>query len=78
TYLGTHGCSDILSKVDELKQAFVRVKEANVMHEKAIQATELKELQLCLFTMSDKIAWNSLCGSFGTLFNTIEAAISTH
>nr|GEU86222.1 hypothetical protein [Tanacetum cinerariifolium] len=54
------GCSDILSKVDELKQALIRAKEANDMHagevcaEKAILATELKELQLRLFTMSDE------------------------
>ncbi|GKC27618.1 E3 ubiquitin protein ligase UPL1-like protein, partial [Tanacetum coccineum] len=41
------------------------------MLEKAILASELKELQLRLFTMSDEIAWNSLCGSFSTLFNTL-------
>ncbi|PWA68154.1 hypothetical protein CTI12_AA310680 [Artemisia annua] len=56
----TKGCSVILSKVEELKQALIRAKEANDMHagevcaEKAILATELKELQLRLFTISDE------------------------
>ncbi|XP_024975724.1 uncharacterized protein LOC112513629 [Cynara cardunculus var. scolymus] len=54
------GCSDILAKVDELKQALWRAKEANDMHagevyaEKAILATELKELQLRLLNLSDE------------------------
>ncbi|XP_071720061.1 uncharacterized protein [Rutidosis leptorrhynchoides] len=54
------GCSDIYAKVDELKQALNRAKEANDMHagevhaEKAILATELKELQFRLFTLSDE------------------------
>ncbi|KAK9057285.1 hypothetical protein SSX86_022120 [Deinandra increscens subsp. villosa] len=56
----TRGCSDILAKVDEVKQALLRAKEANDMHsgevnaEKAILATELKELQLRLFSLSDE------------------------
>ncbi|KAI3676507.1 hypothetical protein L1987_86117 [Smallanthus sonchifolius] len=55
----TRGCSDILAKVDEVKHALLRAKEANDMHagevnaEKAILATELRELQLRLFTLSD-------------------------
>nr|XP_043609313.1 cell surface antigen I/II-like [Erigeron canadensis] len=53
------GCSDIIAKADEVKQALLRAKEANDMHagevhaEKAILATELKELQLRLLTLSD-------------------------
>lgn len=53
-------CSHIFAKVDELKLALGRAKEANDMHagevyaEKAILATELKELQLRLFTLSDE------------------------
>ncbi|KAK1428254.1 hypothetical protein QVD17_17084 [Tagetes erecta] len=53
-------CSDILAKVDEVKQALLRAKEANDMHagevnaEKAILTTELKELQLRLFTLADE------------------------
>ncbi|XP_076934091.1 uncharacterized protein LOC143600226 [Bidens hawaiensis] len=56
----TRGCSDILVKVDEVKHALLRAKEANEMHagevnaEKAILATELKELQLRLFNLSDE------------------------
>ncbi|KAI3829628.1 hypothetical protein L1987_03755 [Smallanthus sonchifolius] len=56
----TKGCSDILAKVDEVKQALLRAKEANNMHagevyaEKAILATELKELQHRLITLSDE------------------------
>ncbi|XP_076952206.1 uncharacterized protein LOC143625867 [Bidens hawaiensis] len=56
----TRGCSDILAKVDEVKHALLRAKEANEMHagevnaEKAILATELKELQLRLFNLSDE------------------------
>lgn len=56
----TRCCSDILAKVDEVKQALLRAKEANDMHagevnaEKAILATELKELQLRLLTLSDE------------------------
>ncbi|GJY95313.1 hypothetical protein Tco_0511674 [Tanacetum coccineum] len=56
------GCSDIMSKVDELKHALILAEEANDMHagevcaEKAILATELKELQLRLFTMSDELS----------------------
>ncbi|KAL8214925.1 hypothetical protein R6Q57_004374 [Mikania cordata] len=56
----THGCLDILVKVNEVKQALSRAKEANDMHagevnaEKAILATELKELQLRLFNLSDE------------------------
>ncbi|KAI3742727.1 hypothetical protein L1987_60421 [Smallanthus sonchifolius] len=55
----TRGCYDILAKVDEVKHALSRAKEANDMHagevnaEKAILATELKELELRLFTLSD-------------------------
>ncbi|MFS7987499.1 hypothetical protein Hanom_Chr11g01023391 [Helianthus anomalus] len=55
----TRGCSDILAKVDEVKHALVRAKEANDMHagevnaEKAILATELRELQVRLNTLSD-------------------------
>ncbi|KAI3668206.1 hypothetical protein L6452_43283 [Arctium lappa] len=58
--VAARGCSDILAKVDELKQALRRAKEANDMHagevyaEKAILATELKELQLRLFNLSDE------------------------
>lgn len=53
-------CSHIFAKVDELKQALGRAKEANDMHagevyaERAILATELKELQLRLFALSDE------------------------
>ncbi|MFS7901856.1 putative ubiquitin system component CUE [Helianthus anomalus] len=56
----TQGCSDILAKANEVKNALLRAKEANDMHagevnaEKAILATELKELQLRLFTLSDE------------------------
>lgn len=56
----TRGGSDILAKVDELKQTLRRAKEANDMHagevyaEKAILATESKELQLRLFNLSDE------------------------
>lgn len=56
----TRDCSHIFAKVDELKQALGRAKEANDMHagevnaEKAILATELKELQLRLLTLSDE------------------------
>lgn len=58
--VAARGCLDILAKVDELKQALRRAKEANDMHagevyaEKAILATELKELQLRLFNLSDE------------------------
>ncbi|XP_076882647.1 uncharacterized protein LOC143531185 [Bidens hawaiensis] len=56
----TQDCSDILAKAEEVKHALLRAKEANDMHagevnaEKAILATELKELQLRLFTLSDE------------------------
>ncbi|KAD3338223.1 hypothetical protein E3N88_33744 [Mikania micrantha] len=56
----THDCLDILGKVNEVKQALSRAKEANDMHagevnaEKAILAAELKELQLRLFNLSDE------------------------
>ncbi|KAK1426694.1 hypothetical protein QVD17_15373 [Tagetes erecta] len=55
----TRGCSDVLAKVDEVKHALSRAKEANDMHygevnaEKAILGTEMRELQLRLFTLSD-------------------------
>lgn len=56
----SQGCSYYYAKVDELKHALLRAKEANDMHagevyaEKAILATELKELQLRLLTLSDE------------------------
>ncbi|XP_076884835.1 uncharacterized protein LOC143534146 [Bidens hawaiensis] len=56
----TQDCADILAKAEEVKHALLRAKEANDMHagevnaEKAILATELKELQLRLFTLSDE------------------------
>ncbi|KAI7749809.1 hypothetical protein M8C21_008461, partial [Ambrosia artemisiifolia] len=56
----TQGCSDILAKANEVKHALLRAKETNDMHagevnaEKAILATELKELQLRLFNLSDE------------------------
>ncbi|KAI7752369.1 hypothetical protein M8C21_032632 [Ambrosia artemisiifolia] len=56
----TRGCSDILAKVDEVKHALVRAKETNDMHagevnaERAILATEMRELQVRLFNLSDE------------------------
>ncbi|KAJ6680282.1 ELKS/RAB6-INTERACTING/CAST FAMILY PROTEIN [Salix purpurea] len=54
------GGLDILIKVEELKQMLVRAKEANGMHagevygEKAILATEVRELQARLLSLSDE------------------------
>ncbi|KAF9669413.1 hypothetical protein SADUNF_Sadunf14G0105100 [Salix dunnii] len=54
------GGLDILIKVEELKQMLIRAKEANDMHagevygEKAILATEVRELQARLLSLSDE------------------------
>ncbi|GKC01571.1 hypothetical protein Tco_0987707, partial [Tanacetum coccineum] len=67
--LATSSVVDLMKEVDELKQTPILEKEANDMHagevcvEKAILATEMKELQLCLFTMSDEILLNALVGN---------------
>ncbi|XP_047326510.1 uncharacterized protein LOC124930197 isoform X2 [Impatiens glandulifera] len=54
------GGLDILTRVDELKEMLLHAKEANEMHagevygERAILATEVKELQSRLFNLSDE------------------------
>ncbi|KAL3849843.1 hypothetical protein ACJIZ3_011725 [Penstemon smallii] len=54
------GGTDLLNKVEELKKMLQHAKEANDMHagevygEKAILATELRELQSRLFSLSDE------------------------
>ncbi|KAL4588207.1 hypothetical protein LXL04_001089 [Taraxacum kok-saghyz] len=77
----TRDCSHIFAKVDELKQALGRAKEANDMHagevyaEKAILATEMKELQVRLFTLSDER--NKSLGILNEMHEALEIRLAT-
>ncbi|KAG8370711.1 hypothetical protein BUALT_Bualt13G0011700 [Buddleja alternifolia] len=77
----TIGDTDIEIKVEELKQMVQRAKEANDMHagevygEKAILATELKELQSRLLSLSDEK--DKSLGVLDEMRQTLEIRLAT-